>query len=148
MDLCIASDHRGYEFKDQISNWLTPIDKDITFNISLFFDLGPYEDIKVDYPVIANKLAREISSKQADTGILICGSGYGVSITANRVPGVRAVVCRTEKEAEMARKHNNANVLCLGADFTSLRKVKSIIKTFFTTKFEGGRHQKRVDMMR
>jgi len=148
MDLCIASDHRGYEFKDQLSKWLTPIDKDLTFDISVFYDVGPHTEVKTDYPIIANKLAIEISSKASNVGILICGSGYGVSISANRVPGVRAVVCRTEKEAEMARKHNDANVLCLGADFTSLQKAKSIIKTFFTTKFEGGRHQKRVDMMR
>ena len=77
-------------------------------------------------------------------GILICGSGYGVSIAANRFKDVRAVVCRTSKEAEMARRHNNANVLCLGADFTTTSQAKKIVKTFFTTKFEGGRHQRRV----
>ena len=83
-----------------------------------------------------------------NTGILICGSGFGVSIAANRVPRCRAVVCRTEKEAEMARKHNDANILCLGADSISLAKAKKIITKFLTTKFEGGRHQQRVDMMR
>ena len=82
--------------------------------------------------------------KKRTHGILICGSGYGVSIAANRFKDVRAVVCRTPKEAEMARRHNNANVLCLGADFTTTSQAKKIVKTFFTTKFEGGRHQRRV----
>ena len=77
-------------------------------------------------------------------GILICGSGYGVSIAANRYKGIRAVVCRTPKEAEMARRHNDANVLCLGADFTNKEESYKIVDAFLTTKFEGGRHLRRV----
>jgi len=148
IEIVIGSDHRGYKLKNDISKWLTPIDKDPRFDISIFADNGPYDDKKVDYPKIALNVSRDISSKLMNTGILICGSGFGVSITANRVPRCRAVVCRTEKEAEMARLHNDANILCLGADFTSLAKAKKIITKFFTTEFEGGRHQKRVDMMR
>lgn len=148
IDLVIGSDHRGYELKNEISKWLTPIDKDPRFDISVFADSGPYDNKKVDYPKIALVVARDISSKLMNTGIIICGSGYGVSIAANRVPRCRAVVCRTEKEAEMSRLHNDANILCLGADFTSLPKAKKIITKFFTTKFEGGRHQERVDMLR
>ena len=136
------------KLKNDISKWLTPIDKEPKFNISIFADNGPYDDKKVDYPKIALNVSRDISSKLMNTGILICGSGFGVSIAANRVPRCRAVVCRTEKEAEMARKHNDANILCLGADSISLAKAKKIITKFFTTKFEGGRHQQRVDMMR
>jgi ribose 5-phosphate isomerase B len=148
IELVIGSDHRGYKLKNDISKWLTPIDKEPKFNISIFADNGPYDDKKVDYPKIALNVSRDISSKLMNTGILICGSGFGVSIAANRVPRCRAVVCRTEKEAEMARKHNDANILCLGADSISLAKAKKIITKFFTTKFEGGRHQQRVDMMR
>jgi ribose 5-phosphate isomerase B len=148
IELVIGSDHRGYKLKNDISKWLTPIDKEPKFNISIFADNGPYDDKKVDYPKIALNVSRDISSKLMNTGILICGSGFGVSIAANRVPRCRAVVCRTEKEAEMARLHNDANILCLGADSISLAKAKKIITKFFTTKFEGGRHQQRVDMMR
>ena len=148
IELVIGSDHRGYKLKNDISKWLTPIDKEPKFNISIFADNGPYDDKKVDYPKIALNVSRDISSKLMNTGILICGSGFGVSIAANRVPRCRAVVCRTEKEAEMARLHNDANILCLGADSISLAKAKKIITKFFTTKFEGGRHQQRLDMMR
>ena len=144
IELVIGSDHRGYKLKNDISKWLTPIDKEPKFNISIFADNGPYDDKKVDYPKIALNVSRDISSKLMNTGILICGSGFGVSIAANRVPRCRAVVCRTEKEAEMARKHNDANILCLGADSISLAKAKKIITKFFTTKFEGGRHSKRI----
>jgi ribose 5-phosphate isomerase B len=147
IDLVIGSDHRGYEYKNYISEWLTPID-DTRFDITTFLDCGPYDSKKVDYPAIALNLAREISSKVFNKGILICGSGFGVQISANRVPGVRAVVCRNVRDAEMSRRHNDANVLCLGADFTTKADAKKIIDKFMTTEFEGGRHQKRVDMIR
>ena len=108
---------------------------------------------KEDYPRIVQKFLMEYATpdkKEAgwqvyDRGILICGSGYGMSIAANRHPLVRAVVCRSAKEAEMARLHNDANVLCLGADFTTISKAKKICEAFFTTKFEGGRHKKRIE---
>jgi len=155
VQLQVASDHRGMELKDQLSNWLTPVDEDVPtkFGIDLFHDIGIYDDKKkVDYPRIVQMFCKDISTPDKVTagwtvynkGILICGSGYGVSIAANRHPYVRAVVCRTAKEAEMSRKHNDANVLCLGADFTSLNQAKKICEAFFTTDFEGGRHLKRI----
>ena len=155
ISLSMGSDHRGMELKDNLSEWLIPIDDELVtkFNIDLFHDIGVYDKKKKeDYPRIVQKFLMEYATpdkKEAgwqvyDRGILICGSGYGMSIAANRHPLIRAVVCRSVEEAEMARKHNDANVLCLGADFTTTNKAKKICEAFFTTKFEGGRHKKRI----
>lgn len=155
ISLSIGSDHRGMKLKDDLSKWLIPIDSDIgtRFNIDLFHDIGVYDDKKkVDYPKIVQTFLMDYATpdkvkadwKVYNTGILICGSGFGMSIAANRHPLIRAVVCRSAKEAEMARKHNDANVLCLGADFTSFNQTKKIVEAFFTTEFEGGRHSKRI----
>jgi len=143
-DLIVGSDHRGYKLKTEIEKHLVPIDKDIEKDITMFLDCGCYDEkAKVDYPDVVKSLALEMKSV-FDRGILVCGSGFGVAIAANRYPHIRAVTVRTPKEAEMARRHNNANVLCLGADFTTTSQAKKIVKTFFTTDFEGGRHQRRV----
>lgn len=153
IDLIIGSDHRGYELKDHITNYLTPIDKDVKFNISTFLDVGPYDpNQKVDYPNIVQSITKELETpdkKKAgwhtyNRAILICGSGFGVCMAANREPFVRAVTVRSTQEAKMARLHNNANVLCLGADFTSPRQVNKIVEEFLTTDFEGGRHTTRL----
>jgi len=153
IDLIIGSDHRGYELKDKITEYLTPIDKDVKFDITTFLDAGPHTElINVDYPDIVQAVVKEIETpdkKEADwqcfnRGILICGSGLGVCMAANRHPFIRAVTVRSPKEAEMARLHNDANILCLGADFTSISKAKKIVEAFLTTKFEGGRHKKRI----
>ena len=156
ISVSMGSDHRGMKLKDDLSKWLIPVDSDIgtRFNIDLFHDIGTYDTKKkIDYPRIVETFLMEYATpdkKEAgwqvyDRGILICGSGYGMSIAANRHPLVRAVVCRSAKEAEMARLHNDANVLCLGADFTTISKAKKICEAFFTTKFEGGRHKKRIE---
>ncbi len=155
IDLQIASDHRGMELKDKISKWLTPLDDDAPtrFGISLFADAGVYDDKKkVDSPDVVQAVAKDFATwdkvkhgwKVYNKGIIVCGSGFGVSIAANRFQYIRAVVCRTPKDAEMARLHNDANVLCLGADFTSFAQSKKIIEAFLTTKFEGGKHLTRV----
>lgn len=155
ISVSMGSDHRGMKLKDDLSKWLIPVDSEIgtRFNIDLFHDIGTYDNKKkIDYPKIVQTFLMEYATpdkKEAgwqvyDRGILICGSGYGMSIAANRHPLVRAVVCRSAKEAEMARLHNDANVLCLGADFTTTNQAKKICKAFFTTKFEGGRHKKRI----
>lgn len=145
IDLVIGSDHRGYELKEVVTKHLIPIDKDIEKDISTFMDCGCYDpDKSVDYPDVVKSLAQEIDGT-FNMGILICGSGLGVCIAANRYKNIRAVTVRSVKEAQMARLHNNANVLCLGADFTNKPTALRIVDAFLTTEFEGGRHQKRLD---
>lgn len=147
IDLVVGSDHRGYKLKTEIEKHLVPIDKDIERDITTFLDCGCYDpNTSVDYPDVVKSLALEMKCV-FNRGILVCGSGFGVAIAANRYPHIRAVTVRTPREAEMARLHNDANVLCLGADFTSKKDAFKIIDKFLTTKFEGGRHQKRIDKM-
>ena len=110
-------------------------------------DLGPIDESSVDYPDYAKKVAKRIKSKKSDMGILVCGSGFGVAIAANRFPKTRAVVCRTVKEVITAREHNDMNVLCLGADFTSFASAKKLVTAFFETKFLGGRYKTRAKQL-
>ena len=146
-DLITGSDHRGYELKCAIEKHIVPIDKDITKDIVTYLDCGCYDSkTKVDYPDVVKSLALEMKSV-FNRGILVCGSGFGVAIAANRYPHIRAVTVRTPKEAEMARLHNDINVLCLGADFTSTKDALKIVDKFLTTKFEGGRHKDRVSKL-
>lgn len=145
IDLIMGSDHRGLELKDKLLDYISPddINGETKFDVAVIQNLRPHEAGKsVDYPDVIKEFGKSFDIYTH--GILICGSGYGVSIAANRFKDIRAVVCRTPKEAEMARRHNNANVLCLGADFTTTSQAKKIVKAFFTTDFEGGRHQRRV----
>ena len=145
IDLIMGSDHRGLELKDKLLDFISPddINGETKFDVAVIQNLRPHEAGKsVDYPDVVKEFGKSFDIYTH--GILICGSGYGVSIAANRFKDIRAVVCRTPKEAEMARRHNNANVLCLGADFTTMSQAKKIVKAFFTTDFEGGRHQRRV----
>lgn len=145
IDLIMGSDHRGLELKHQLLDYISPddINGGTMFDVAVIQNLKPHEAGKsVDYPDVVKEFGKSFDIYTH--GILVCGSGYGVSIAANRFKDIRAVVCRTPKEAEMARRHNNANVLCLGADFTTKSQAKKIVKTFFTTDFEGGRHQRRV----
>tara|TARA_B100000575_G_scaffold265026_1_gene241268 strand:- start:242 stop:706 length:465 start_codon:yes stop_codon:yes gene_type:complete len=145
IDLIMGSDHRGLDLKHKLLDWISPddINGETKFDIAVIQNLKPHEAGKsVDYPDVVKEFGKSFDIYTH--GILICGSGYGVSIAANRFKDIRAVVCRTSKEAEMSRRHNNANVLCLGADFTTTSQAKKIVKAFFTTDFEGGRHQRRV----
>ena len=145
IDLIMGSDHRGLELKDKLLDFISPddINGETKFDVAVIQNLRPHEAGKsVDYPDVVKEFGKSFDIYTH--GILICGSGYGVSIAANRFKDIRAVVCRTPREAEMARRHNNANVLCLGADFTTMSQAKKIVNTFFTTDFEGGRHQRRV----
>ena len=144
IDLIMGSDHRGLEMKHKLLDFISPDNSDTTkFDVAVIQNLKPHEPGQsVDYPDVVKEFGRSFDIYSH--GILVCGSGYGVSIAANRFKNIRAVVCRTPKEAEMARRHNNANVLCLGADFTTISQAKKIVKTFFTTEFEGGRHKRRV----
>ena len=115
---CIASDHAGYKLKEDIKNYL--IDKKMSV-----FDIGPYNDNSVDYPDYAKKLANRIKLKKSDVGILVCGSGTGMAISANKIKSIRAAVCYNMKSTRLSRQHNNANIIALGSRLT---KKKTVIK--------------------
>ena len=107
-------------------------------------DLGPLSNKSVDYPDYAKKVSNRVSKKKSDIGILVCGSGTGMAISANKTKGIRAAVGYNIKSTQLSRQHNNANVLCLGSRLTKKKDIKKIIKIFLNTKFEGGRHLKRI----
>ncbi len=135
--LCIASDHAGYKLKEDVKNYL------ISKNVSII-DLGPFSDNSVDYPIFAKKVSTRVGSKRSDKGILICGSGTGMAISANKTKGIRAAVCYNMKSTKLSRQHNNANVICLGSRFTKKNIALKLVDAFLNTKFEGGRHLRRV----
>ena len=135
--VCIASDHAGYNLKEVIKNHL--IDR----NVSIF-DLGPYNEKSVDYPDFAKKLAKRIKSKKSDAGILVCGSGTGMAISANKIKTIRAAVCYNLKSTLLCRQHNNANIIALGSRLTKKKLSLKLVNIFLKTKFEGGRHLKRI----
>ena len=135
--VCIASDHAGLNLKEDIKNHL------INKNISIF-DLGPYEQKSVDYPDYARKLANRIKAKKSDIGILVCGSGTGMAISANKIKTIRAAVCYNIQSTRLSRQHNNANIIALGARLTKKSLSLKLVELFLKTKFEGGRHLKRI----
>jgi ribose 5-phosphate isomerase B len=136
--IVLASDHAAVELKAEIARLLERRN-------DRFVDLGPMDGSSVDYPEYAHRLADEITAGKADRGILICGTGIGMSMAANRHPGIRAALCHDGYTAEMARRHNDANVLCLGARVLGLGVAAQIVEIFLTTQFEGGRHQRRIE---
>ena len=136
--VAIASDHGGYEQKKQLVAWM------LKNNISIH-DLGPYSDQTVDYPDYAALVAHEVSSGLADKGVLVCGTGIGMAMTANKFPGIRAASVTNEQFAELARSHNDANIITLSGRFVSIDTNKGILSVFFKTAFEGGRHCGRLD---
>ena len=135
--ICIASDHAGYKTKEHIKNIL------VKNEISVI-DLGPYNENSVDYPDYAKKVRNRIKAKRSDIGILICGSGTGMAISANKSKDIRAAVCYNSKSTYLSRAHNNANIICLGARMTKKNAIINNIKIFLKTKFEGGRHVRRI----
>lgn len=135
--IAIASDHAGVELKETIKNQLSAEGYDV-------LDLGTNSSDSVDYPDYAAKVAHAIDDGKAAKGVLICGTGIGISIAANRFPYIRAALCCNAEVAKLTRQHNDANVVVLGARVTSEEDAKDIVKTFFATEFEGGRHQARV----
>ena len=135
--ICIASDHGGFNLKESIKDFL------IKKNISII-DLGPTENITVDYPDYAKKIANRIKTKKSDVGILVCGSGTGMAISANKIKSIRAAVCYNNKSTILSRQHNNANIIALGARLTKKNLSLKLVDIFLKTKFEGGRHLKRV----
>jgi ribose 5-phosphate isomerase B len=139
--IAIAADHGGFDLKEEIKNFV--IDN---LNIE-WIDLGTHSHDSVDYPEYGFKMAEAIKNGDADQGILICGTGIGISIAANRHDHIRAALCTNATMAKLTREHNNANVLALGARITGVEAVKDIVTTFLTTKFEGGRHERRVNKL-
>lgn len=138
--LVIASDHAGIDLKTRLIPWIANQYPE-RFKVE---DLGAHSDVSVDYPDFAHQVAEWIETHRASVGILICGSGIGMSIAANRHPGVRAALCGSAELAKLSRQHNDANVLCLGARFTEARLAETIVAAFLTTPFEAGRHLTRV----
>ena len=135
----IASDHAGYNLKKNIVKKFSK-----QHNI---VDLGPFSDNSVDYPDYAHKLTRMVASKKGSFGILVCGSGMGMAITANKNKNIRAALCYSIKNTKLSRLHNNANIITLGARLIDKKKALNLIRVFLSTKFEGGRHLRRVKKM-
>jgi len=138
MKIAIASDHAGYEDKEKIKQQLEELGYD-------YEDLGTNSTASVDYPVYAQKVAKAVVSGEAAQGILVCGSGNGMQIAANKVRGVRAALAWNEETARLAREHNDANVLSIPARMISPGEVSKVVKSYLEAKFEGGRHARRVE---
>ncbi|TAF35223.1 MAG: ribose 5-phosphate isomerase B [Cytophagales bacterium] len=134
----LAGDHAGYTYKARLTVFLQERGYKTV-------DLGPFSEASVDYPDFAHPLANSIANDSDSLGILVCGSGNGVAMTANKHPKVRAALCWQPEIAALARQHNNANVLCLPARFMDIEMALSTLQTFLSTAFEGGRHQTRVN---
>ena len=134
--ILIASDHAGFKLKKQL---IPLIEKKFSLN-----DLGPANDNSIDYPDLALKLSKKISKSKSLFGILICGSGMGMAMAANKVKNVRAALCYSAKNTKLSRLHNNANIITLGSRLTSKKKAIQLINLFLSTKFEGGRHLRRI----
>ena len=137
MKVALASDHAGFQQKERLKPLLNSLKIE-------FEDLGPASEESVDYPDYARKVAERVASGEAEQGLLVCGSGTGMAISANKVPGVRAAVAWSEEVARLARQHNDANVLALGARVTPEADISKIVTAWFNTSFEGGRHAGRV----
>lgn len=137
MKIIIASDHAGYELKEKIINHFQ---KNFDFE-----NYGPFSSESVDYPDFAHPVADKIVKGEYEFGILICGTGNGIGMTANKHAGIRAALCWNKEIAALARQHNNANVLVLPARFIKEEDAFEVVKIFFSTDFEGGRHQRRVE---
>lgn len=135
--IVVGADHAGFEYKSQIISFLQ--EKGL-----LIKDLGTYSSDSTDYPDFAHPVAAAVESGEASFGILVCGSANGVAITANKHQGIRAAICWLSEIAQLARQHNNANVLCLPARFVSVPEATTMVDTFLKTAFEGGRHATRV----
>tara|TARA_A100001011_G_scaffold391866_1_gene478220 strand:+ start:17443 stop:17880 length:438 start_codon:yes stop_codon:yes gene_type:complete len=135
--ISISSDHAGFKLKENIKRNLKK--KKITV-----IDLGPRNDGSVDYPDFAKKVARNVSSKKSNIGILVCGSGTGMAMSANKFKKIRAAVCYNKASTSLSRKHNNANILALGSRLTKKSTALKLVNIFLSTKFEGGRHLRRV----
>ena len=140
MKIVMGSDHAGYELKEAVKAKLESEGHEI-------MDVGCYSTESVDYPKYGHAVGKAVASGEADKGIAICGSGIGISIAANKIPGIRAALFNSVWQAEMTKMHNDANVLCMGARVIGAGLACELVDVFLSTEFEGGRHQRRVDQI-
>ena len=138
MKLALGSDHAGYDLKEKIKGLLK--EKNLGYE-----DFGPYNEESVDYPDFGHKVGSVVDSNDYELGIVICGSGNGINMTVNKYKNVRSALCWTSEICELARAHNNANVLAIPARFISEESAIEIVETFISTEFEGGRHERRIN---
>lgn len=138
--IAIGGDHAGFEYKNEVINELKKKGWEVK-------DFGPFSTDSVDYPDFAHPVAESVEEKEFEFGILICGSGNGVAMTANKHKSIRAALCWGAELAKLSRQHNNANILCLPSRFISIEEAKLCVDAFLKTPFEGGRHNSRVDKM-
>ena len=138
MKIAIGSDHAGFAYKQEICKLLSSLGHEVS-------DFGPTSDASVDYPDYAHPVAIAVEKQDCELGILICGSGNGVAITANKHQGIRAAICWKEELAELARTHNNANIICIPARHVSKELAEKMLEKFLHAPFEGGRHERRVE---
>lgn len=140
MKIAIGADHGGYKLKEEIKGYLE--DKGIKY-----LDYGTNSEERVDYPVIAKQVCKSVQSKETDFGIVICKTGYGMSIVANKFKGIRCATCYSEESARFAKLHNNINVLGLGAEYIPTNEAICILRMILATDFEGGRHSERLNLI-
>ena len=138
MKIALGVDHAGFPYKKEIETVLRALGGSVV-------DMGTSSDASCDYPDFAEKVARAVASGEADRGVLVCGTGIGMAIAANKVAGIRAAVVTDEKTAELSRRHNDANIFCAGARVLPVVKIAEALKVWLQTAFEGGRHQKRLE---
>ncbi|HEY2761995.1 MAG TPA: ribose 5-phosphate isomerase B [Pirellulales bacterium] len=138
MRIAIGCDHRGFSVKTKLIELVAHLGHEVS-------DAGSFGADSCDYPDVAAAVARKVSTGEVERGILICGSGIGMCIAANKVPGVRAAPCHDDLTAEMSRRHNDLNVLCLSADMLGERLIDRLVEVWLTTPFEGGRHSRRIE---
>ncbi len=138
MKIAIGADHAGFAYKEELKNFLTTQGHEVT-------DFGTFSDISTDYADYAHPVAMAVKEQKADFGILLCGSGNGICMTANKHQGIRAALCWHTEIAVLARQHNNANILCMPARYISVEQAKIMALQFLATEFEGGRHLNRIN---
>lgn len=140
MKIAIASDHTGIELKSEIIKYLVELGYTVD-------DFGTNSKESTDYPIYGKKVAEEIAKGKYDGGVLICGTGIGISLAANKVKGIRAAVCSEPYSAKLSKQHNNSNIIAFGARVVGVDLAKMIVKEWIEAKFEGGRHAKRIDLI-
>lgn len=138
--IAIGSDHGGYKLKEKLKKYFDE-------NKIEYKDFGAYSENRVDYPIIAKDVSKSVQSNECEKGILICRSGYGMAMVANKFKGIRSAPCFQVEAAKYSRMHNNSNVLALGADYITEDEATEIVKAWLSTEFEGGRHQDRLDII-
>jgi ribose 5-phosphate isomerase B len=140
LKIAIGSDHGGFELKNELVQFLSSEGYE-------FKDFGIYEKVSVDYPVISKTIAKAVANGEYDRGVVICGSGLGVAIAANKICGIRAVTCHDTYSARMSREHNDANVLTMGERVIGKGLALDVLEVWLKSKFEGGRHERRISMI-